>query len=72
MGNTKSCAAIWFSGFFGLAAAVHIVRLILKFPVVIRGTEIPMNVSLVVAIVASGLSLGLLFLACKKSCCDKK
>lgn len=65
----KLCIPIWFSGFFGLGALVHLARLILRFPLVIGDFEVPMGLSLAIAIIAGALSIGLLCLACRPSCC---
>ena len=67
-----ACPAIWFSGFFGFGAFVHLVRLILKFPVTIGSFAVPLRMSLMAAVVLGALSVVLLILGCKKPCCDKK
>lgn len=63
-----ACPAIWFSGFFGLGAVAHLVRLILRFPLTIGTWEVPLTTSLIVAVVFGGLSIGLLILGVKKPC----
>jgi len=60
----KCCNLSWLSGFFALAAVIHIVRLISRAQVQIGDWTVPMNVSIGVAIVAGVLSL----ILCKKSC----
>ena len=60
----KCCNFSWLSGFFALAAIAHILRLIFGVQVQLNATVVPMNVSIIVAIVAGILSL----IFCKKSC----
>ena len=73
MGNGKKfCFATWFSGFFGLGALVHLVRSILKFPLVVNNYEVPISLSVTLAVVLGALSLVLLYVSCKKPCCEKK
>lgn len=67
----KSCVAIWFSGFFALGAVMHLVRSIVRFPLVVGTFEVPISLSVVLAVVLGVLSLSLLCLACRKSCCEK-
>ena len=55
---------MWFSGFFGLAAFAHVIRLVTRAKVQIGGVLIPMNVSVVIVVVAVILS----FFFCKMSC----
>jgi len=69
--NAAVCLAVWFSGFFGLGAVMHLVRLILQFPVTIGTFEVPLAASGVLVAVFGGLSVGLLILGCKKSCSGK-
>ncbi|MGH7197423.1 MAG: hypothetical protein ACREH5_01615 [Candidatus Omnitrophota bacterium] len=72
MGKSKNAyLLIWFSGFFGLGALVHLVRSILQFPLAVGIFEVPVSLSVVLAIVLGGLSIGLLYLGCKPSCCQK-
>ena len=54
---------MWFSGFFGLAAFAHIIRLITRAQVRIGDVFIPMNVSIAIVVVAAILS----FVFCKMS-----
>ena len=73
MGNGKKfCLSTWFSGFFGLGALVHLVRSILKFPLVVNNYEVPISLSVTLAVVLGALSLILLYVGCKKACCEKK
>ena len=60
----KCCTPMWFSGFFGLAAFAHIIRLVTRAQVQIGDVLIPMNVSIVIVVVAAILS----FVFCKMSC----
>ena len=60
----KCCAAMWWSGFFALAAVAHVVRLIARAEVVVNGFTVPMSASIAVAVVAGILS----FVFCKKGC----
>mgnify|MGYP001563464888 FL=1 len=60
----KCCNFSWLSGFFALAAIVHLIRLITGMQVQIGGWAVPMNVSIGVAVIAGVLSL----ILCKKSC----
>ena len=64
----RFCPALWFSGFFGLGAVVHLVRLVLRFSVVVNGFGIPLGVSAALAAVLGTLSIGLLILGIKKPC----
>ncbi len=59
-GVKGSLTAVWFSGFFGLAALVHLVRFLFQVPLVVGGRSVPMAVSVIVAFVAGVLSLRLL------------
>ena len=70
--DKKFCFATWFSGFFGLGAIMHLVRSILKFPLVVNNYEVPISLSVTLAVVLGALSLILLYVGCKKSCCEKK
>ena len=74
MGKAKAefCPAMWFSGFFGLGALVHLARLIAGFSVVIAGREIPLAVSGIIALVFGILSVGLLIVSLKRPCETKK
>lgn len=58
-GVKGSLTAVWFSGFFGLAALVHLVRLLFQVPLVVGGRPVPMAVSVIVVLVAGILSLRL-------------
>ena len=64
----KFCPAIWFSGFFGLGAVVHLIRLILRVPMIIGGFNVPLGLSAAVAVVFGALSIGLLCLGLKQPC----
>ena len=68
MEKTKFCPALWFSGFFGLGAVLHLIRLITGFSVVIAGHEIPVSFSGVAVAVFGALSVGLLVLSLKRPC----
>ena len=68
MEKPKLCPALWFSGFFGLGAVVHLVRLITGFSVVIAGREIPVSFSGVAVLVFGAFSVGLLVLSFKRPC----
>lgn len=68
----KFCPAVWFSGFFGLGAVVHLVRLLLRFPLIVGTFEVPLRMSLVLVIVLGGLSLGLLYMGLRRPCCKKE
>ena len=73
MGNDKKlCLATWFSGFFGLGALLHLVRSIVKFPLVVNNYDVPVSISMILALVLGALSLTLLYVSCKKPCCEKK
>jgi len=72
MGNHgKCCVPIWFSGFFGLGAVMHLVRSILKFPLIVGGFEVPVKLSVILAVVLGVFSLTLLYVGCKPACCAK-
>ena len=68
MEKSKFCPALWFSGFFGLGALVHLIRLVTGFSVVIAGREIPIAFSAVAALVFGVLSVGLLIVSIKRPC----
>ena len=75
--KAKFCPAMWFSGFFGLGAFVHLVRSILGFGLVVAGHEISVSLSIALAIVLGVLSIGLLVISMKRPCesghgCGKK
>ena len=63
-GKCKCCAAMWWSGFFGLAAVAHVVRLAVRAQVQLGGWAVPMRFSMIIVIVAGLLS----FFFCKKGC----
>ena len=71
-GPHKFCPATWFSGFFGLGALVHLVRLILRIPLTLGDFQVPLGLSLVLVIVLGGLSLGLLYVGIRRPCCKKE
>ena len=60
----KCCSYAWFSGFFGLAALAHLIRLVLRVPLVVAGHNFHLRFSLAVVIIASALS----FFFCRRSC----
>ncbi len=70
MEGKKFCPALWFSGFFGFGAFVHLVRLMVQFPLIVGTFEVPLMLSGVLAIILGGLSAGLLYLACCKKPCQ--
>jgi hypothetical protein len=70
-GRSFVCPAVWFSGFFGLGALVHLVRFLLGIELVVAGFSVPMKMSLLVAVIFGAFSIGLLVLGCRKSCCAK-
>ncbi len=57
----KCCAAMWWSGFFGLAMIGHMIRLIARAHMQVGTHVIPMGVSVLIAIIAGALS----FIFCK-------
>lgn len=67
--SISSPATLWFSGFFGLGFVVHLLRLVFQVPLTVGDQIVPMSTSVFVAIVFGGLSAGLLYMGCKKSCC---
>ena len=70
--KAKFCPAMWFSGFFGLGALAHFVRLIAGFSLVVAGREIPLAASGIAVLVFGILSAGLLILSLKRPCETKK
>ncbi len=69
----RSVMTVWFSGFFGLAALVHLVRLLFQVPLVLGGRSVPMAVSVIIVLVAGILSLRLLSVGRGGgSCCSAK
>jgi len=71
-GKHSICPAVWFSGFFGLGAIVHLVRLVLRFPLMVGSYEVPLTVSAILVLVLGAFSIGLLFLGWRRPCCSKK
>ena len=69
MQKLSVCPATWFSGFFGLGAVVHLVRLIFQIPVRVGSFEVPLSLSLLAVVILGSLSVGLLYLAMKRPCC---
>lgn len=65
----KFCPALWFSGFFGLGAVVHLVRLLLRVPVIVGTWHVPLRFSALAVAIFGGLSLALLYAACRRPCC---
>ena len=66
--ETKFCPAMWLSGFFGLGAVAHLIRMLTGFSLAVAGHEIPLIMSGVIAIVFGALSAGLLWLSLKRPC----
>ena len=66
------CPAVWFSGFFGLGAVVHLIRLLLHVPVRIGTFDVPLTASVILVLVFGGLSAGLLYLAMRRPFCEEK
>ena len=62
------CPALWLSGFFGLGAAAHLVRLFLRFSLEVGGHEISFAISEGVVVLLGALSIGLLILGIKSPC----
>ena len=68
----KCCSLSWLSGVFALAAIVHIIRLIARAQVQVGDFVVPMNLSIVIAVVAGILSLVLCKMSCKACNCASK
>ena len=68
----KCCTFSWLSGFFALAALVHLIRIITKSQLQVGDFAVSMNVSIVIVIVAGILSLILCKNACKSCGCSTK
>ncbi len=64
----KFCPAMWLSGFFGLGALVHLVRLVMGFSLVVDGRAVSLTFSGLLALVLGILSVGLLIVSLKKPC----
>ena len=60
----KCCSAMWWSGFFALAALMHIIRLIVRLDLQFGTFVVPMGASIGVASVGALLS----FIFFKKGC----
>ena len=60
----KCCSAMWWSGFFGLAAVAHVLRLVFRPDIQFNGVPVPAGFSIVIVAVAGALS----FFFCKKAC----
>lgn len=65
----KFCPAVWFSGFFGLGALVHLARVVTRVSLVVGGREISLGTSLIVVVIFGALSLGLLWIGLRRPCC---
>ena len=68
--NKGFCPALWFSGFFGLGFLVHAIRLVFQVPVTLGTYAVPLPFSVFALIIFGALSGGLLYVGCKKPCCD--
>lgn len=68
----KICPAVWFSGFFGLGAFVHLARLLFRVPLIVGTFEVPLKASLILGILLGGLSVGLLYIGYRRPCCRKE
>ena len=66
--KTKFCPAMWLSGFFGLGALIHLIRLVMGFSVVIAGHEIPKTASGLAVLIFGTLSVGLFTISLKRPC----
>ncbi len=66
--KSKFCPAMWFSGFFGLGALVHLMRYLFGFGLIVNGHAISLRVSGIFALVAGILSVSLLIVSLKKPC----
>lgn len=64
------CPAIWFSGFLGCGAFVHLVRLLFRLPLTVGSFEVPLGFSALIVVFFGILSGALLYLGCKKPCCS--
>ena len=60
------CPAIWFSVFFGLGTAVHLIRLLFRVPVTLGTWQVPLGFSGIAVAVFGLLSGGLLYVGCKR------
>ena len=60
----KCSVAMWWSGFFALAALVHVVRLVVHIQVQLGSWMVPMGFSIIIVIIAGLLA----FVFCKKGC----
>ena len=71
MEKDKCCklTAVWVSGFFGLGAVVHGMRLLLRVPVTVGAWAVPLRISAVLVLLFSALSVGLLWAAYRGSVC---
>jgi hypothetical protein len=65
----KCCQFSWLSGFFALAAIVHIIRLVTQTPVQIGDFAVPMNASIAIAVIGGVLSLVFCKMGCKSCAC---
>jgi hypothetical protein len=72
MHEHKICPAVWFSGFFGLGTVVHLVRSILRFPLVVGAFEVPLALSLLLTVLLGGLSIALLWVGLRRPCCKEE
>jgi hypothetical protein len=63
---------MWFSGFFGLAALAHLVRLVTRIHLTIGDHVFRLRYSLIVVVVAGIASLLLAKSGCGKCNCAKK
>jgi hypothetical protein len=66
--SRRFCPAVWFSGFFALGAAVHLIRGISGVQLVVGGFEVPIGMSFAIAGIFGMLSVGLAVLGVKRKC----
>lgn len=67
--KTRLCPALWFSGFFGLGAVIHLTRGLFGFD--LPASQMPAGTNIITALVLGAVSGGLLVLSFKRVCGKK-
>lgn len=65
----RCCGLMWLSGFFALATLAHAVRLVFKVSVQVGEFAVPMELSVVILVVAGTLSFVMARLGCGRCDC---
>ena len=67
--TSKQTRYVWLSGFFAAPTLAHLVRVILRAPVMIGNWDVPLSFSFILLIITGLIS----FIFCKLACrCEEK